>query len=131
AEKVYYDSNEDFNHTESTDLRAWSETFYDQRGRVYKTLQHEIDSAAAQGHTLVTALTWYDPCGRLIKTADANGLFHKTAYDGAGRATGAYLSFDTDDTEGGSAYAGGGTVDGDTVIEEALTSDNTAGYPSL
>ncbi len=60
-----------------------------------------------------------------MKTATANGLFQKYAYDGLGRTVATYTSFDLDET----AYADADDVAGDTVIEQTRTWYNQAGQP--
>jgi hypothetical protein len=50
----------------------------------------------------------------VVKTATAGGLFQKYAYDGLGRLTATYTSFDLDET----AYTDADDVTGDTVIEQ-------------
>ena len=67
--------------------------------------------------------TWYDARGHVVKTATANGLFQKYAYDGLGRMVASYTCFDTDET----AYADADDVSGDTVIEQSQTWYDPAG----
>ena len=50
-----------------------------------------------------------------MKTANANGLFSKTRFDGAGRAVFSYTTFDADE----STYSDAADVTGDTVIEQS------------
>jgi RHS repeat-associated protein len=102
----------------NANLRAKSETAFDQKGQVYQTIVHEVDADDGDVHDALTTNYWYDLRGQLIKTKDPNGLFTKTAYDGVGRTVASYLSYDDDDTEGGSAYSGAGNVTGDTVVEQ-------------
>jgi RHS repeat-associated protein len=71
-------------------------------------------SSVARYQTEKRCNSWYDGRGNLIKSADANGLFQKSKYDGAGRLVTSYTSFDSGD----SSYADAGNVTGDTVIEQ-------------
>ena len=58
-----------------------------------------------------------------MKTATAGGLFEKYAYDGLGRWTAAYTSFDLDEED----YEEALEVAGDTVIEQSRTWYDRAG----
>ena len=103
-------------------LRAQSDTAYDELGRTWQTVVYNVDPVSGTvGHTL-TSNYWYDVRGRLVKTAGPNGLFSKTAYDSAGRTTAAYLSYDAAET----SYADAATVSGDTVVEETRYAYDTA-----
>ncbi|NLE39212.1 MAG: hypothetical protein GX621_14410, partial [Pirellulaceae bacterium] len=111
----------------AAELRAQSEYFYDDLGRVYETRVYEVDQAtgATPGtvRDYLPAYTWYDSRGRVVKTSDGNGLFQKSEYDGAGRLVAAYTCFDADET----AYAAAATVAGDTVVEQTQYYYNAAG----
>ncbi|MCX5673920.1 MAG: autotransporter-associated beta strand repeat-containing protein [Planctomycetota bacterium] len=115
--QTYADANTDF-VIDSEELRGQVEYSYDELGRVYRTCTYEINPQTRCTEDYLVTNFWYNARGMVMKTADANGLFQKTAYDGAGRVVASYVSFDTDDTEGSSAYAGAGSVAGDTVIEQ-------------
>jgi len=120
AVETYADSDTDF-VIDSGELRAKNETKYDARGQVYQTISYEVAGGTA-GDRLTTNY-WYDAAGREIKTADPNGLFTKTSYDGAGRTVANYTCYDTDET----AYDDADDVTGDTVIEQDLTYYDSAG----
>ena len=67
--------------------------------------------------------SWYDDRGQVVKSATANGLFQKYAYDGLGRIVASFTSYDTDET----AYVDADDVSGDTVIQQGLTWYDQAG----
>jgi RHS repeat-associated protein len=112
--EVYYDGDLNF-VLGAAELRAKSETKYDERGKVYQTITHNVEISGVIGNHL-TSNTWYNARGAVIKTQDPNGLFKKTGYDGAGRATATYVSFDPAE----STYAQAFDVAGDSVIEESV-----------
>jgi len=117
--KYTADENDETNFIEDTDkIRAKTETAYDEEGQVYKTVFWEVRASDGTLHDKLTTEYWYDARGHLIKTEDPNGLFTKNAYDGAGRVTATYLSFDTSETSN-PTYAEADDVSGDTVIEQA------------
>ena len=96
---------------------------YDALGRVYESRVYEVDPDDGTVGDYLPSSTWYDARGNVIKTATANGLFQKYAYDGLGRLVTSYTSFDTDET----AYADADDVTGDTVIEQNQTWYDQAG----
>jgi len=128
--ETYADSDTDFvidDVSGVTELRAKSEAKYDEKGQVWQTIVYNVDpSDGTVGHAL-TGNYWYDARGRLIKTADPNGLFTKTAYDGAGRTTAAYLSYDSAEI----SYADADDVSGDTVIEQTTYAYDSASNVTL
>ncbi|MCC6228391.1 MAG: hypothetical protein IT432_04100 [Phycisphaerales bacterium] len=105
-----------------------SETLYDERGRVWKTIAHKIDVGDGSDDDTLVGLTWYDPEGRTIKSSSPGGL-SKTQYDRLGRTTHQWVLAKTDDTN----YAGVWDstnkvtlVGGDHVLEESQSVyDNT------
>jgi len=101
--------------TETTNRLALSQTFYDERGRVWKTQRHKIDDADGSDDDNLQTLTWYDEQGRVIKV-DGSALT-KTEYDGLGRATIEYTLAKDDDT----AYTDVDDVIGDIVQQEVHT----------
>jgi len=114
-------------NVESGELRAQTRTYYDDLGRVYETWTYEVDQAtdASPGtyRDYLPSRTWYNARGRVVKTADANGLFTKYDYDPTGRLVTTYTSFDADET----AYADADDVAGDMVVEQAQYYYDTAG----
>jgi RHS repeat-associated protein len=93
---------------------------YDALGRIYKTRQVLVNQSngAATDTRAITESWVYDPRGNVAKWTGSGGLTQKVAYDGAGRANTVYLGYDTDDIEGGTAYTGSMSVDGDTILEQ-------------
>jgi YD repeat-containing protein len=106
----------------ATSLRAETQTFYDEQGRVYQTLQHSIDQTAGTDNGSLATNTWYNHRGLVIKTSVPNGLVTKTQYDGAGRV------LETSTTDGGGDAAPGaaggwndaGNLTGDIVLQQNL-----------
>jgi RHS repeat-associated protein len=105
------------------ELRAQANSLYDPLGRVYESRVYEVDPDDGTVGDYLPSKTWYDPRGQVVKTATANGLFQKYAYDGLGRIVASFTSYDTDET----AYAEADDVSGDTVIQQGLTWYDQAG----
>ena len=80
--------------TGSAILLAHDEILYDNRGQVYQTITHDVDSAA----TLVTNY-WYDGLGRPVKTETPDGLVYKTAYTSFGAVAAEYVVSDEGATD--------------------------------
>jgi len=102
----------DYAATIATNRRALSETLYDEKGQAYRSVVHEIDPSDGSDDGSMATNYWYDAAGRTIKVKDPAGLFSKTVYDGAGRATESYVCHDDDET----AYADADDTDGDTIL---------------
>ena len=105
-------------------LLARSETFYDDRGRVYQTKRYAVNvDTGAVGNALVSN-TWFDSAGNTIKQQSAGSqAFTKTVYDSLGRAVKQYVGHDTDET----AYADASSVSDDTIVEQVETVYDDAG----
>lgn len=104
----------------AANLRAQTQTAYDEKGQACRTTVFQVDPLTGSvGNTLTTNL-WYNARGQLIKQRGPNGEFVKTQYDGAGRATKRFTSFD--DGEANTDYNAALTVASDTVIDETVTS---------
>jgi hypothetical protein len=101
--------------TETTNRLALTQTFYDEKGLVWKTQRHKIDDADGSDDDSLQALKWYDEEGRVIKT-DGSQLT-KTVYSRDGRATHRFILASDDD----SIYAHVTDVVGDIVLEEHQT----------
>ena len=90
---------------------------YDEQGRVYQSVQHDIDqNNGADNGTLVT-YTWYDHRGNVIESKAPGGLVTKYSYDGAGRLV------ETSETDGesGMSWAVAGNVSGDIVLQQSMS----------
>jgi RHS repeat-associated protein len=98
----------------SGELRAQTESLYDDLGRVYESRVYEVDPSTGTASDYLPSQTWYDAAGRVVKTSNGNGLFQKYAYKGQGQLLASYLSY-SDEAED---YADAFDVTGDTVIEQ-------------
>jgi hypothetical protein len=109
--------------TSSGNLIARTETKFDNRGRVYQTVRYEVNPSNGQVGTSLTDNSWFDATGNLIKQKLAgSSALQKMAYDGLGRPTKRYVSYDTAET----SYADASTVTGDTVLQQAEVSYDAA-----
>lgn len=102
----------------TTNRVALSETFYDERGNVYKSTPHKIAQTGGSAGSSIDSLdahTWYDSASRAIKSAGTS--LTKTFYDRLGRATHTFVLARTND----SVYADADDVGGDVVLEENQT----------
>lgn len=99
----------------ATNRVGLSQTFYDERGRVWKTQRHKIDLADGSDDDNLETLTWYDDDGRVVKV-DGQQLT-KAAFDRIGRPTRSYVLAKDND----SGYSDALTVSGDHVMEETVT----------
>ncbi len=97
-------------------LIGQSEAKYDDRGRVYQSIQYGVDPSTGTIGNSLTNNTWYDAAGHEIKSLPAGSkLFTKSSYDSLGRLTKQYQGYDLDE----STYAEAGNVDGDTILEQS------------
>jgi YD repeat-containing protein len=96
----------------TTNRMALNQTFFDERGQVWKSQRHKIDDADGSDDDNLQTLNWYDDRGRLIKT-DGPQL-SKTVYDRLSRVTDVYVLAVDDDA----AYSDADDVTGDIVLEE-------------
>ena len=96
-------------------LRAQSTAGYDELGRVYQAATYSVDPATGAVGNALVANTWFDGRGLVIEQAGPNGPVTKSAYDGAGRLTAAYVT----DGNGGTSYAAASSVANDTVLSQA------------
>lgn len=101
--------------TSSGNLITRNATNYDPLGRAYQTIIYGVDpSTGTVGNALVSNL-WYDPSGNMLKQLNAgSSAFQKMVYDGAGRMTLQYTSFNLSET----AYPYPMDVSGDTVMQQ-------------
>jgi RHS repeat-associated protein len=101
--------------TETTNRLALSQTFYDERGRVWKRQRHQVDDADGSDDDNLQTLTWYDEGGRVIKADGAQ--LTKTFHDRLGRRTHRFVLSDDNDT----GYSDADDVSGDHVLQERQT----------
>ena len=89
-----------------------TQSYYDDRGQLWKTTRHEIDASDGSDDDNLEHLFWYDDEGQVIK--EDGPELTKTTYDRLGRATHRFLLATDDDTE----YDDVSDVVGDWVLEE-------------
>ena len=107
--------------TETSNRMALDETYYDELGRVWRTVRHKIDQDDGSDDDTLEALTWYDSTGRTIKV-DGETL-SKSFYDRLGRRTHEFVLAKARDSGGSieTAYADADDVAFDWVLEEQQT----------
>ena len=118
--------------TSSADLRAQSESDYDNQGRVYESRTYYVaPSSGAVGDYLPTD-TWYDANGNVVASRTGAGPIQKSVYNSGGQQVGSYTcadgglsqfsSYENGTVPFALSYAGITTVNsGDTVVEQTLT----------
>src|SRR5690606_37974905 len=99
--------------TTSSNRMALSETFYDERGQVWKTVQWKIDQGDGSKDDSLESLTWYDGEGKAVKM-EGDQLV-KMEYDRLHRSVRQYILASNNDT----GYADALTIAGDIVLEES------------
>ena len=108
--------------TTTTSRVALSQTFYDERGQVWKSQRHKITQSTGADADSLQTLNWYDPDGRLIKT-DGEQLA-KTRYDRLGRVIQSFTLASDNDASYTDVYDSTNkfaSVAGDKVLEERQT----------
>ena len=109
-------------------LRAYTVTAYDDQGRPYQVQQFSVDpTTGAVSSAALTTSYWYDHRGDQIAEADPGGQVTKDQYDGAGRLVAESIT----DGAGGSSWAAAGSLSGDHVLSETLTTYDFDGNPIL
>jgi RHS repeat-associated protein len=110
--------------TTTSNRVALSQTFYDERGQVWKSQRHKITQSTGADADNLQTLNWYDPDGRLIKT-DGEQLT-KTRYDRLGRIIQSFTL--ASDNDAANTYSDVydstnkfASVAGDKVLEERQT----------
>lgn len=100
--------------TLASSRRAYSETLFDDRGRVYRTLQHSIDQSTGTDVGSLATDQWFDDRNNLIKVRNPGGMVTKFSYDTASRLKVQYT------TDGGndSDLADAGSLTDDIVLEQ-------------
>ncbi len=96
-------------------LNGRQATNYDYRDRVYQRLSYAVNpSTGAVGNSLKEDF-WYDPSGNLmLQTAPGTGALNKASYDGAGRVTKRYVTWNAT----APTYASASVVTNDTVMRQ-------------
>ena len=129
-QKLYYDNLGNNIRTEQYDggptgnLIALSETAYDALGRVYQQTTYGVDPATGAIGNALTANTWYDLAGNVIKQQPAGSQgFTKTAYDSLGRVVATYSAFNTAET----TWEDASSVADDTILQQTENLYDAAG----
>jgi YD repeat-containing protein len=108
--------------------RAYSESSFDELGRVYESRTYSVDPTSGDLSTyFLHSDTWYDDRGNLIKSLSPGGLVSKTVFDSLGRANKSYTTDGGGDPAPGASsnWAAADDVTGDKVLEQvAYTYDN-------
>ena len=104
------------------------ETFYDHRGRTYKSTQSD------GGSNVLRSQNWYDAAGNTIKTVAAGAkddkAFTKNEYDGLSRSIASYSGYYTG--SGQESYSDAGTITAQNkIFEQSLTTYDNAGHVLL
>ncbi len=99
--------------TETANRISLEQSFFDERGRIWKSQVHKIDIADGSDDDQLETLTWYDRAGRVAKT-DGSTL-EKIYYDGMDRETHRFILASDNDT----TYSHSLDVSGDTVLVES------------
>ncbi|MBX9622457.1 MAG: RHS repeat protein [Gemmataceae bacterium] len=103
-------------------LRARTDTPYDELGRVYRSDEYGVNQTTGAVGATLTTQWWRDTRGLVVSTEAPGGRGDKTAYDGAGRVTAAYVT-----AGGGGSYAGALNVALDTVWAQTEYAYDAAG----
>jgi len=114
--EIYADGNSNFT-LEAAELRRKTETRFDEKGKVYQTVVHQVDPATGTIGNRRTTNHTYNARGLSIRSKAPNGRLWKTQFDGALRVRATFGSFDDAET----LYADADDVVSDTVFEETVT----------
>ncbi|MEM1353906.1 MAG: LamG-like jellyroll fold domain-containing protein [Planctomycetota bacterium] len=95
-------------------LIGQSESFFDDRGRVYRTKQYAVNPSTGAVGNALQGDTWYDPAGNVLESVapGAGEVFTKNTYDNLGRQTRGYTGYD---------------ASGDVIVADAETAFNDIG----
>ena len=108
-------------------LRGYVATSYDDQGRAYKQQRYEVNqSTGALSAVALTTNTYYDHRGDAIATYAPGGSVTKDQYDGEGRV----VSDATTDGAGGMTWSNAGSLAGDDVLTQTLTTYDLDGNPT-
>lgn len=108
--------------TAQGDLIARSETRFDDRGRVYRTIQYGVYVPGGAVGSGLTSNMWYDAANNVIQSLPAGSkLFTKTTYDGLNRTVAAYSGYTPTGTTNLSA-----SVANDVILEQSETTYDAA-----
>ena len=120
---------ERYDTSTSGNLVARSDTKYDARGRVWRTIRYGVDPATGTIGQSLTDNTWYDAAGKTLCSVPSGALaFTKTVYDSLGRPATRYMGYNA--TATASTPLGSGTsstVTADVIMEQSETTYDAAG----
>jgi RHS repeat-associated protein len=113
----------------SGNLVGRSDTKYDARGRVWRTIRYGVDPSTGTVGQSLTDNTWYDAAGNTLCSVPSGALaFTKTVYDSLGRPATRYMGYNATATT--SAPLGSGTassVTADVILEQSETTYDAPG----
>lgn len=122
-EKRTYDNlnrlikTERYNTTATGNLLSRAETLFDDRSRVYRTIQYGVNPSTGAVGNALTSNVWFDASGNAIQSLLAGSkLFTKTTYDSLGRSIALYSGYTpTGSTNDPTSVAG------DVILEQLET----------
>ncbi len=100
--------------TETSNRVGLGQSFFDDRGREWKSQRHNIDPTDGSDDDSLESLTWFDRLGRLAKV-DGEDRLAKWSYDREGRETHEFVLAGDNDT----SYAEVLSKSDDQVLEES------------
>ena len=99
-------------------LIAKSESFFDERGRSYRSKTYAVSDSGVAGNVLESN-QWFNENGQVIKSSSPGSeAFTKTVYDAVGRATTVYSVY----------YDGAGTDDPESVTSNKVLTESISEY---
>ena len=99
-------------------LVAKSESFFDERGKQYRSKSYAVSDAGVAGNALESN-QWYDANGQAIKSSSPGSeAFTKSVYDAVGRATTVYSAY----------YDGAGSDDPTSIAANVVLSESQTTY---
>ena len=102
-------------YDDEDDRIGLSTTSYDELGRVFRTVQYEVDQGSGARNNAIVTNRWHDAGGRVVKESGAQ--ITKTSYDRLGRPLVRYVLARDDD----SGYSDALSIAGDIVLEQTRT----------
>lgn len=114
--------------TSGGNLIAQSQTLFDNRGRVYRTLRYAVDPSTGTVGNALADNTFYDPDGNVVQSQPSGSqAFNKSNYDGLGRQVVSYVGYAAESqSSSSSSSSGGGPVGADVIFEQSETTYDAA-----
>jgi hypothetical protein len=126
---LYYDNldrvveTQRYDTTSSGNLILQSATNFDDRNRIYQTINYGVDPTTGDIGNALTDNTWFDESRNTIMSLPAgSSLYTKTTFDSLGRATVQYRGYNL----GTMSYADAFSVVNDVVMEQVETTYDEA-----